>query len=191
MSTTVSSTEPAKSYLNEPAGLRSWLLTGDHKRIGLMFLVAISSALALGATFALLIRTELTLPGPTIVSTAHTYNRLFTLHGTIMIFLFIIPSIPASLGNFVLPLDARRQDVAFPRLNLASFYLYVTGLVFFLLVLVFGGIDTGWTFYAPYSTRHRRGRSSWPSSACSSWASARSSPASTSWSRSTRCARRE
>ncbi len=152
MSTTVSSTGPAKSYLNEPAGLRSWLLTGDHKRIGLMFLVAISSALALGAVFALLIRTELTLPGPTIVSTAHTYNRLFTLHGTIMIFLFIIPSMPASLGNFVLPLMLGARDVAFPRLNLASFYLYVTGAIFFLLVLIFGGIDTGWTFYAPYST---------------------------------------
>jgi cytochrome c oxidase subunit I len=153
MSATVSSPTPAKSYLTDPSGLRSWLLTRDHKRIGLMFLVLISMALALGATFGLLIRTELTLPGPTIVSTGHAYNRLFTLHGTIMIFLFIIPSMPASFGNFVLPLMLGARDVAFPRLNLASLYFYVFGLIFFLLVLVFGGIDTGWTFYTPYSTR--------------------------------------
>ena len=152
MSTTVSSPTPAKSYLTDPPGLRSWLLTRDHKRIGLMFLALISMAIALGATFGLLIRTELTLPGPTIVSTGHAYNRLFTLHGTIMIFLFIIPSMPASFGNFVLPLMLGARDVAFPRLNLASLYLYVGGLIFFLLVLVFGGIDTGWTFYTPYST---------------------------------------
>jgi cytochrome c oxidase subunit I len=153
MSTTVSSPTPARSYLTDPTGLRSWLLTRDHKRIGLMFLIATSMALALGATFGLLIRTELTLPGPTIVSTGHAYNRLFTLHGTIMIFLFIIPSMPASFGNFVLPLMLGARDVAFPRLNLASLYLYVGGLIFFLLVLVFGGVDTGWTFYTPYSTR--------------------------------------
>ena len=104
MSKTVSSPTPAKSYLTDPPGLRSWLLTRDHKRIGLMFLALISMALALGATFGILIRTELTLPGPTIVSTGHIYNRLFTLHGSIMIFLFIIPSMPASFGNFVLPL---------------------------------------------------------------------------------------
>jgi cytochrome c oxidase subunit 1 len=142
-----------KNYLTDPPGLRSWLLTGDHKRIGLIFLVAISTALALGAVFALLIRTELTFPGPTIVSSGRIYNRLFTLHGTIMIFLFIIPSIPASFGNFVLPLMLGARDVAFPRLNLASLYLYLGGTVFFLLVLVLGGIDTGWTFYAPYSTK--------------------------------------
>ena len=152
MSTTVSSTAPTKSYLTDPSGIRSWLLTRDHKRIGLMFLILISTALAMGATFGLLIRTELTLPGPTIVSTGHAYNRLFTLHGTIMIFLFIIPSMPASFGNFVLPLMLGAKDVAFPRLNLASLYLYVTGMIFFLLVLAFGGIDTGWTFYTPYST---------------------------------------
>jgi cytochrome c oxidase subunit I len=152
MSTTASSAEPAKSYLSDPSGIRSWLLTRDHKRIGLMFLIAIAAALALGAIFGLLIRTELTLPGPTIVSTGHAYNRLFTLHGAIMIFLFIIPSIPASLGNFILPLMLGARDVAFPRLNLASLYFYVFGMIFFLLVLVLGGIDTGWTFYTPYST---------------------------------------
>lgn len=153
MSTTVLSETPTRSYLTDPPGLRGWLLTRDHKRIGLMFLVLISTAIALGATFGLLIRTELTLPGPTIVSSGHAYNRLFTLHGTIMIFLFIIPSMPASFGNFVLPLMLGARDVAFPRLNLASLYMYVGGMIFFLLVLVFGGIDTGWTFYTPYSTR--------------------------------------
>jgi len=152
MSTMVSSPAPTASYLRDPPGLRSWLLTLDHKRIGLMFLVVISAALGLGATFGLLIRTELTLPGPTIVSSGHVYNRLFTLHGTIMIFLFILPSVPASFGNLMLPLMLGAKDVAFPRLNLASLYLYAAGLVFFLLVLVFGGIDTGWTFYTPYST---------------------------------------
>lgn len=153
MSTTVSSPTSDNSYLVEPRGLRSWLLTRDHKRIGLMFLILISMAFALGATFGLLIRTELTLPGPTVVSTGHAYNRLFTLHGTIMIFLFILPSAPASFGNFVLPLMLGAKDVAFPRLNLASLYFYVFGMIFFLLVLALGGIDTGWTFYTPYSTR--------------------------------------
>lgn len=150
MSTAAST--PAKNYLNDPQGLRSWLLTRDHKRIGLAFLVLIALALALGAAFALLIRTELAFPGPTIVSSGHAYNRLFTLHGTIMIFLFILPSIPAALGNFMLPLMLGARDVAFPRLNLASLYFYAFGMLFFLLVLAFGGIDTGWTFYAPYST---------------------------------------
>ncbi len=140
------------SYLTDPPGLRSWLLTRDHKRIGLMFLAAIGMAIALGATFGLLIRTELTFPGPTVVSTGSAYNRLFTLHGTVMIFLFIIPSMPSSFGNFVLPLMLGARDVAFPRLNLASLYLYVGGVIFFLLVLVLGGVDTGWTFYTPYST---------------------------------------
>jgi cytochrome c oxidase subunit 1 len=156
MSTAETSKPSAKSYLTDPPGLRGWLLTRDHKRIGLMFLIVISAALALGATFGLLIRTELTFAGPengwTLVSTGHAYNRLFTLHGTIMIFLFIIPSMPASFGNFVVPLMLGAKDVAFPRLNLASFYLYLGGLVFFLSVLVLGGIDTGWTFYTPYST---------------------------------------
>jgi cytochrome c oxidase subunit 1 len=143
---------PHENYLTDPPGLRSWLLTRDHKRVGLMFLGVIGSALAMGLTFALLIRTELTLPGPTVVSTGHAYNRLFTLHGTIMIFLFILPSMPSSFGNFVVPLMLGAKDVAFPRLNLFSLYLYVFGMIFFLLVMVFGGVDTGWTFYPPYST---------------------------------------
>ena len=140
------------SYLTSPSGLKSWLFTLDHKRVGLMFLVLIGAALALGATFALTIRIELTLPGPTIISSPSTYNKLFTLHGAVMIFLFILPSIPSSFGNFVLPMMLGAKDVAFPRLNLASLYLYAFGLAFFLLVLILGGVDTGWTFYPPYST---------------------------------------
>jgi len=141
----------ADSYLRDPRGLKSWLLTQDHKRIGLMFLVLISLAFTLGATFALLIRTELTLPGPTIISSPRTYNHLFTLHGAVMIFLFVLPVIPASFGNFMLPIMLGAKDVAFPRLNLASLYFYAAGMLFFLLVLVLGGLDTGWTFYPPYS----------------------------------------
>ena len=140
------------SYLTSPRGLKSWLLTRDHKRVGLMFLVLVSVALALGAAFALAVRIELMFPGPTIVSSAPAYNRLFTLHGAVMIFLFILPGIPSSFGNFVLPMMLGARDVAFPRLNLASLYLYVFGLSFFLLVLILGGVDTGWTFYPPYST---------------------------------------
>ena len=135
----------------------------------MMFLVSVAACLFLGATFALLIRTELTLPGPTImnettakivsalsvtetqITPQQMYNRVFTLHGAIMIFLFIIPAIPAALGNFVLPLLLGAKDVAFPRLNLVSFYLFFFGALFFVLTLLLGGIDTGWTFYTPYS----------------------------------------
>ena len=143
---------PTGDYLTHPRGIKSWLFTLDHKRIGLMFLILVSTSLALGAVFALLIRSELTLPGPTVVSSAHIYNRLFTLHGAIMIFLFVLPGIPSSFGNFLLPIMLGAKDVAFPKLNLASLYLFVIGLLFFLLVLVLGGIDTGWTFYPPYSS---------------------------------------
>jgi cytochrome c oxidase subunit 1 len=152
MATTIPAQAGTESYLTDPHGLKSWLLTRDHKRIGLMFLLLITLALILGATFAILIRTELTFPGPTITSSPRTYNRLFTLHGSVMIFLFVIPVIPATFGNFVLPLMLGARDVAFPRLNLASLYCYAGGMAFFLLVLTLGGIDTGWTFYAPYST---------------------------------------
>jgi cytochrome c oxidase subunit 1 len=139
------------NYLNHERGLRSWLLTLDHKRIGLMYLIAILSSFLLGGVFALLVRTELLTPQRTIMA-ADTYNKIFTLHGAVMIFLFIIPGIPAALGNFVLPLMLGAKDVAFPRLNLASFYLWITGALFALLSIVTGGVDTGWTFYTPYST---------------------------------------
>jgi cytochrome c oxidase subunit 1 len=141
----------ADNYLTHPRGLRSWLFTLDHKRIGVMYLVSIAAALLLGLVFALLIRTELIAPGRTIMG-EDTYNKVFTLHGSVMIFLVVIPGIPAALGNFVLPLMLGAKDVAFPRLNLASLYLWWAGAIFFLVALVFGGLDTGWTFYTPYST---------------------------------------
>lgn len=139
------------NYLTHKHGLASWLFTLDHKRIGVMYLASVVAALALGGFFALMLRTELFYPGRTIMS-ADTYNQMFTLHGAVMVFLFIIPSIPASLGNFMLPIMLGAKDVAFPRMNLASYYFWLGGAVFFLAVLGFGGLDTGWTFYTPYST---------------------------------------
>ena len=141
-----------RTYLNAPAtGLRSWLLTQDHKRIGVMFLIATTASLFIGGVFALLIRIELLTPGPTIMD-AMTYNRMFTLHGVVMIFLFMIPAIPSGFGNFLLPIMLGAKDVAFPRLNLLSFYLYLAGAVVALGGMLYGGADTGWTFYTPYST---------------------------------------
>lgn len=149
---------PAKNYLNETSGIWSWMSTLDHKRIGVMYLVGVLTAFMMGGIFALIVRLSLLTPKHTLFghpmfqNGAETYNRMFTLHGTIMVFLFIIPSIPASLGNFVLPLMLGAKDVAFPRLNLASFYLWVTGALMAITTMVLGGVDTGWTFYTPYST---------------------------------------
>ncbi|MEP0814691.1 MAG: cytochrome c oxidase subunit I [bacterium] len=138
------------NFLTHSHGLRSWLFTLDHKRIGIMYLIAILTAFLLGGIFALLVRTELIAPGQTIM-TPDTYNKMFTLHGAVMIFLVIIPGIPAALGNIVLPLMLGAKDVAFPKLNLLSFWLYVFGALFALLSIILGGVDTGWTFYTPYS----------------------------------------
>jgi cytochrome c oxidase subunit 1 len=151
--------DPNESYLRTThslagteRGALSWLTTLDHKRIGIMYLSLVLTAFLAGGIFALLVRIELLSPGKTIVD-ADTYNRLFTLHGVIMVFLFIIPSIPAAMGNFVLPLQLGAKDVAFPKLNLLSLYIYAFGACFALYSLVHGGVDTGWTFYTPYSTR--------------------------------------
>ncbi|HEY4159157.1 MAG TPA: cbb3-type cytochrome c oxidase subunit I [Polyangiaceae bacterium] len=130
---------------------REWLLTRDHKRIGILYFVATSLALALGGTFALLLRIEHLTPGPTIVSPA-TYDRLFTLHGVTMVWLFLIPSIPTAFGNYLVPLQIGAREVAFPRLNLLSFWIYVFGAAFVLCAMGLGGLDTGWTFYVPYSS---------------------------------------
>lgn len=139
------------NYLNEKKGFWSWAATLDHKRIGVMYLVSIFFFFLIGGLFALLLRTELLTPGKNIVD-AKMYNQFFTLHGAIMVFLVIIPGIPASLGNFVLPLQLGAKDVAFPRLNLISYYIYVIGSLFAVFSILLGAIDTGWTFYAPYST---------------------------------------
>jgi cytochrome c oxidase subunit I len=155
--------EPTHHYLREPGPgpdvrggrrawevFKSWATTVDHKRIGVMYLVAVSAAFVLGGIAALGVRIELIDPGQVMMD-ADGYNRLFTLHGIVMVFLFIIPSIPATIGNFVLPIMLGAKDVAFPRLNLASLYIYVIGVVFALIAILQGGVDTGWTFYTPYS----------------------------------------
>jgi cytochrome c oxidase subunit 1 len=142
------------NYLNHSHGLKSWLTTVDHKRIGLMYLVAVLFFFFVGGMFALAIRMHLFSYGNHLIQLdAQTYNRFFTYHGAIMVFLVIIPSIPAAIGNFVLPMMVGAKDVAFPKLNLASYYLYLTGAAFAVAALFFGGADTGWTFYTPYSIR--------------------------------------
>jgi cytochrome c oxidase subunit I len=147
---------PQKNYLTQEKGLWSWMTTVDHKRLGVMYLIGVMSAFLVGGIFALLVRLTLLTPSHKLFGhvfvTAETYNRLFTLHGVVMVFLFIIPSVPAALGNFVLPLMLGAKDVAFPRLNLASFYLWLTGSIMAVCGMIFGAIDTGWTFYTPYST---------------------------------------
>lgn len=139
------------NYLTASRGLCSWLFTLDHKRIGVMYLISVLGAFLVGGLLALAIRLELLTPEKTVME-ADTYNHAFTLHGAVMVFLFIIPSIPAALGNFVLPVMLGAKDVAFPRINLASYYLWVFGAVFLLAAIALNGLDTGWTFYTPYST---------------------------------------
>ena len=143
------------NYLTHTRGFLSWALTLDHKRIGLMYLIATLTSFFVAGVLALGIRTELWTPGPTMVS-ADTYNKMFTLHGAIMVFLFIIPSVPGALGNFVLPIMLGAKDVAFPKLNLLSFYLWIVGGILSVTAILLGGLDTGWTFYTPYSTETDR-----------------------------------
>jgi cytochrome c oxidase subunit 1 len=140
-------------YLNASYGIKSWLLTKDHKRIGLLYLATITLFFFLGGAFATLIRIELLTPQGGLVS-SETYNKLFTMHGVAMVFFFLIPSIPATLGNFFLPLMIGARDLAFPRINLLSWYLLVIGGLFSLFAMLAGGVDTGWTFYTPYSTTY-------------------------------------
>ena len=138
------------SYL-QPSGLRAWLTTTDHKRIGLLYLFSIIGLFAIGAVAAAVIRIELLTPGGHFVSD-DTYNRLFSVHGIVMVWFFLIPSIPATLGNFLIPMMIGARDVAFPRLNLMSWYLFVSGAIATVLTVILGGVDTGWTFYTPFST---------------------------------------
>src|SRR4051794_24173173 len=139
------------NYLNRDYSLRSWLATHDHKRIAILFAVSVTTLFFLGGAAATLMRLELATPQGDLVS-AETYNKLFTMHGVIMVWFFLIPSIPATLGNFLVPLMIGARDLAFPRLNLTSWYLFVIGALVTIAALVLGGVDTGWTFYAPFST---------------------------------------
>ena len=148
---------PVKNYLNETKGLWSWLTTLDHKRIGIMYLIAVCSAFLIGGIFALLVRLSLLNPQHTLFGkqwvNAEMYNRFFTLHGAIMVFLFIIPAIPASLGNFVLPMMLGAKDVAFPRLNLMSFYLWCIGAVMAVSSMIIGAVDGQNSFGAKIRSR--------------------------------------
>src|SRR5207248_3467528 len=139
-----------ENYLSEQS-VRSWLLTTDHKRIGLLYLFTILIFFIIASVAAALMRIELLTPQPKLV-TSETYNKLFTLHGVLMVWFFLIPSIPAVLGNFVLPMMIGARDVAFPKLNLMSWYIVVAGGLCALYAIVIGGVDTGWTFYTPYSS---------------------------------------
>ena len=138
-------------YLNASYGVKSWLLTTDHKRIALLYLVSITFFFFIGGAAAVLMRLHLIEPLGTLVQ-PETYNKLFTMHGIIMIFFFLVPSIPAVLGNFLVPMMIGARDLAFPKLNLLSWYLFMTGGTIVLFSIVSGGLDTGWTFYAPLST---------------------------------------
>ena len=145
------SVESERDYLNVAYGVRSWLLTTDHKRIGLLYMVSLTLMFFVGGFMAVLMRLELLTPAGDLV-TSDTYNKLFTLHGVIMVWFFLIPSIPSVMGNFILPLMIGAKDVAFPKLNLLSWYIYMLGALFTFYVVVSGGVDTGWTFYTPFST---------------------------------------
>ncbi|HET7225259.1 MAG TPA: cytochrome c oxidase subunit I [Candidatus Eisenbacteria bacterium] len=149
--TTAALERPQPSYLAAGDTLRSWLLTTDHKRIAWLYLVTITLFFAIGGAAATLIRLELLTPQGDLVSD-ETYNKLFTLHGVIMVWFFLIPSVPAVLGNFLVPLMIGARDLAFPRLNLLSWYIFILGGAFTLWAMVSGGVDTGWTFYTPFST---------------------------------------
>ncbi|GIV19824.1 MAG: cytochrome c oxidase subunit 1 [Armatimonadota bacterium] len=141
------------NYLNAGDTVRSWLLTTDHKRIAVLYLVSVTLFFAVGGLLALLIRLELLTPQGDLM-TSENYNRVFTMHGVVMIFLFLIPAIPAVLGNFLVPLMVGARDLAFPRLNLASWYVYMAGGLIATWAMVNGGVDTGWTFYPPYSSSY-------------------------------------
>src|SRR6188768_2041278 len=143
--------ETRHSYLDAPYGVAAWLLTKDHKRIAILYLISITIFFAVGGLFAAGIRLELTTPQGDLWS-PDMYNKLFTLHGVVMIFFFLIPSIPAVLGNFMLPIMIGAKDLAFPRINLLSWYIYVAGAIITLAAVFAGGLDTGWTFYTPYSS---------------------------------------
>jgi cytochrome c oxidase subunit I len=158
MSTAVADVKPAPSsshvnYLNATYGIKSWLLTTDHKRIALLYLVSITFMFFVGGFAAVLMRLHLIEPQGALVQ-PETYNKLFSTHGIVMVFFFLVPSIPATLGNFLVPMMIGARDLAFPRINLLSWYLYITGALFLLYAIMTGGIDTGWTFYTPYSSTY-------------------------------------
>ncbi len=153
MSTSAAEFGRREHYLNADWGVKSWLLTRDHKRIAILYLISITAFFFIGGLMAVLIRLELATPAGDLVQ-PDTYNRLFTMHGIVMIFFFLIPSIPAVLGNFLIPIMIGAKDLAFPRINLASWYIYSIGGLLAMWSILAGGVDTGWTFYTPFSTTY-------------------------------------
>jgi cytochrome c oxidase subunit 1 len=143
--------EPRDNYLNVKTTVASWLLTGDHKRIAILYLISISVMFLLGGIAAGMVRAELTAPQGQFLQ-SETYNKMFSIHGIVMIFFFLVPSIPATLGNFLVPMMIGARDLAFPRLNLLSWYIFVIGAIMALTAILTGGVDTGWTFYVPQSS---------------------------------------
>jgi cytochrome c oxidase subunit I len=152
--------ESRATYLNATYGIKSWLLTKDHKRIGLLYLATITIMFMIGGLAAFFMRLQLIEPQGALVE-PETYNKLFTIHGIIMVFFFLVPSIPATLGNFLIPLMIGARDVAFPKLNLLSWYVFVTGCILALVAIFSGGVDTGWTFYTPYSSTYSHTAVTW------------------------------
>ena len=144
---------PSVNYLNNGYGLMSWLLTKDHKRIAVLYIISISIFFSLGGLFAGLVRLELLTPDGDLMS-SDTYNKVFSMHGIIMVFFFLVPSIPATIGNFLVPIMVGAKDLAFPRINLLSWYVYVVAGILGTVAVVSGGVDTGWTFYTPYSSTY-------------------------------------
>lgn len=147
------SAETEKNYLNEKQGLLSWFFTTDHKRIAILYTASVTLFFFLGGFFALMMRLELVSPRNWLVS-AETYNKLFTMHGIIMVWFFLIPSIPNTLGNFLVPMMIGAKDLAFPKINLLSWYVFMFGGAVTVYALFRGGVDTGWTFYTPFSTTY-------------------------------------
>lgn len=150
--TTLESGQP-KSYLNNGATLRSWFFSLDHKRIGMLYLISISLFFVLGASAALMFRLELLTPQGDLLQ-SDTYNKFFTMHGIVMIFFFLLPAVPGVMGNFLVPLMIGAKDLAFPRINLLSWYVFIAGALLGLGAIISGGVDTGWTFYTPYSSMY-------------------------------------
>jgi cytochrome c oxidase subunit 1 len=149
----ITGAEGSRNYINDEYGALSWLLTKDHKRIAILYLISITIMFLLGGSFAVIMRVELLTPEGDLL-TSDTYNKMFTLHGIVMIFFFLIPVIPAILGNFILPIQLGAKDFAFPKVNLLSWYLYIFAAAVGLYVIITGGVDTGWTFYTPFSTQY-------------------------------------
>ncbi|NUM77053.1 cytochrome c oxidase subunit I [candidate division KSB1 bacterium] len=144
---------PKKHYLNAGFSAKSWLLTVDHKRIAILYLISVTFFFLIGGLFAVFVRLELMTPAADLMQ-SETYNKMFTMHGIMMVFFFLIPAIPAILGNFLVPLMIGAKDLAFPRINLLSWYIYIIGGLFTFAAVLLGGVDTGWTFYTPYSSTY-------------------------------------